>query len=296
MVSGDGCSADCRTAELRALCRTAPVLPLNASVSGTTVGGARGFASQCDPFVATPAAIYSFVPPSAGRLHVELDSADSLELSVYSACADDAAELRCERRRALDLDVTAAPLMVMVRGSDPLVEGPFTLRATFIPAVCGDGQRVGSEVCDDGNQVDGDGCSADCSAVDYAVVCAALPPLALGVTNGTTDGGNEYFDTTGACGAVNGAGRGRSYQFTAPSAGTLSLALTQPDADLIVAAYTGCAKPSEDHYVLCSNFAFPGTSEEARATLAAGQRITVTVQGFTTSDVGGYTLTTTFSP
>ncbi len=32
-------------------------------------------------------------------------------------------------------------------------------------ATCGDGMVSGSEVCDDGNQIDGDYCAADCSAV-----------------------------------------------------------------------------------------------------------------------------------
>ncbi len=33
------------------------------------------------------------------------------------------------------------------------------------PDVCGDGSTTGTEACDDGNEVDGDYCSADCSAI-----------------------------------------------------------------------------------------------------------------------------------
>jgi cysteine-rich repeat protein len=32
-----------------------------------------------------------------------------------------------------------------------------------VPAICGDGQRTGSEQCDDGNTANGDGCSAECT-------------------------------------------------------------------------------------------------------------------------------------
>ena len=41
-------------------------------------------------------------------------------------------------------------------------------------AVCGDGLRVGAEGCDDGNTVDGDGCSAVCS-VEANFECVAGP-------------------------------------------------------------------------------------------------------------------------
>ncbi|HTL36808.1 MAG TPA: kelch repeat-containing protein [Kofleriaceae bacterium] len=41
--------------------------------------------------------------------------------------------------------------------------------------LCGDGKRIGPEVCDDGNQVSGDGCSADCLSKETC--------------------GNEYVDT-----------------------------------------------------------------------------------------------------
>ena len=33
-------------------------------------------------------------------------------------------------------------------------------------ATCGDGIRSASEVCDDGNQRDGDGCAADCQSIE----------------------------------------------------------------------------------------------------------------------------------
>lgn len=46
--------------------------------------------------------------------------------------------------------------------------------------VCGDGQRADSEACDDGNVVGGDGCSADCFAVEADFVCPT--PGALCVT------------------------------------------------------------------------------------------------------------------
>lgn len=37
-------------------------------------------------------------------------------------------------------------------------------------SVCGDGVKVGGEDCDDGNVVDGDGCSGECRGQYYGVI------------------------------------------------------------------------------------------------------------------------------
>ncbi len=69
----------------------------------------------------------------------------------------------------LDVNVAAAPetpLLVVVRGATPKITGSFELVAHFEPAVCGDGMLAGAEACDDGNTEGGDGCSADCSALE----------------------------------------------------------------------------------------------------------------------------------
>lgn len=39
---------------------------------------------------------------------------------------------------------------------------------------CGDGVLDSGEVCDDGNNIDGDGCSADCSYIDPLYSCDSL--------------------------------------------------------------------------------------------------------------------------
>ena len=33
--------------------------------------------------------------------------------------------------------------------------------------ICGDGIRSAKEQCDDGNTVDGDGCSSDCKTIEF---------------------------------------------------------------------------------------------------------------------------------
>jgi fibro-slime domain-containing protein len=45
---------------------------------------------------------------------------------------------------------------------------------SYATGVCGNGELTDDEACDDGNSVDGDGCSADCLAVDPGYSCS--PP------------------------------------------------------------------------------------------------------------------------
>ena len=112
--------------------------------------------------------------------------------------------------------------------------GPFTLRATFTPAVCGDG-IVAGEACDDGNQVDGDGCSADCSTVEWPNLCAAMPTLSTASPNsGSTVGAPNLVNTDGYCTSIQGSAGERMFQFTAPSQGLLSLSLPETSANRIV--------------------------------------------------------------
>jgi fibro-slime domain-containing protein len=64
--------------------------------------------------------------------------------------------------------------------------------------VCGDGAVEGSEACDDGNVLPGDGCSADCLTVESGYKCPAtggactIPPVLC--PNATIDPGEECDD------------------------------------------------------------------------------------------------------
>lgn len=301
-LSGDGCSGDCLAGELAELCDEAEVIMSGDTLSGDTTDGLRGYPSSCDFYIATPVSTYSFDPPGAGRLRVHLisESDADLGLSVLSDCADGGSELGCQNLfgdDTLDIDVTGdvGPLLIQVRGASPNQAGPFLLDLSFTLAVCGDGEVVGGEVCDDGNVANGDGCSADCASVDWAFVCAALPELQIGAQTGDTSvDGTSYFDLAGICSFVGGGGREHAYRFEPPSAGTLSLVLTQPDANFSLYIADGCGPANEEDFVGCSNFAFPGRDEATDVPLSAGQVVTVVVDGFMASEEGPYTLTASF--
>jgi cysteine-rich repeat protein len=53
---------------------------------------------------------------------------------------------------------------------EPNYECPTPGQACVSLVVCGDGKLTGSEACDDGGKVDGDGCSAMCT-VELGYTC-----------------------------------------------------------------------------------------------------------------------------
>jgi cysteine-rich repeat protein len=48
--------------------------------------------------------------------------------------------------------------------------------------VCGDGIKAGTEECDDGNNIDGDGCNADCT-IGNNNNCSESTPFIDPITN-----------------------------------------------------------------------------------------------------------------
>jgi cysteine-rich repeat protein len=77
---------------------------------------------------------------------------------VTTSCSDPALDPRLEA--AADAGVV---LWIDVTAADAAMLGSYTLGISSEPLVCGDTLRIGPEACDDGNQIDGDGCSADCT-------------------------------------------------------------------------------------------------------------------------------------
>jgi cysteine-rich repeat protein len=61
--------------------------------------------------------------------------------------------------------VTMVPLLLDETATLTAFETPSTCRPDCTKPRCGDGILDGGEACDDGNTVDGDGCSADCKAL-----------------------------------------------------------------------------------------------------------------------------------
>ncbi len=264
-VSNDGCSSDCKNAELGPLCAAAEALVTGQTLQGTTLGGPTGYMGTCHNYNIIPTKIYSFLPPGPGTLSLTVSSAMNMDLVVLGDCADPASELGChadwEQPERLEIKLSAAPakpLLIEVRGHSVIDVGAFQLDATFTQALCGDGLVAGAEVCDDGNQTGNDGCSADCGAIEWPIVCAGLPALSTTAPNtGDTTKGKNLIGTDGYCSTFLGSDNEAMFRFTAPKKGTLSLTLPETTANFALSVLDGCGAPSEAAQLSCSNGGFP---------------------------------------
>ena len=117
-----------------------------------------------------PEAVYSITPPTSGLMTASTNNAltdlDTV-LYVLDACDDGASEIACNddveqgnTSSQVTWDATAGvTYYIVVDGYDNA--GGYELTVDI--AVCGDSTVAGDEQCDDGNEVSGDGCAADCT-------------------------------------------------------------------------------------------------------------------------------------
>jgi cysteine-rich repeat protein len=149
------------------------------------------------------------------------------------------------------------PLWMAVSGDTPawlLVQedtfgsgGAFQLSVDFTAAICGDGEVVLPEACDDGNTSAGDGCDDACQPEAGFDPCATAEVLEEGVTQGTTAWG-----TTASEGSCGGAGREKGYLFLPAASGQLELRIVSPryvtmyarQSCALASTEIGCVLPS----------------------------------------------------
>jgi cysteine-rich repeat protein len=293
--NGDTCSSDCKTVNYPASCAAAQTISNGVAVAGDTRTGLDGFFASCQGGFARTK-LYTFAPPGPGRITVTIDSTNAQIAAIRTACANDTSEIGCEldkpdRESPLVRQLTtAAPVTVSVGAFNVLEQGPFTVKVDFVPEICGDNIIAGREVCDDGNAVSNDGCSANCRAIEYSVYCANAPVLSTTSAN-TGDTTNAPFIFDNDCSAPV-TGRDRLYTFTAPRAGTLNLSLDQGQIDLGLAVFSGCGAPATLQQLACSSVL--GPNEEASVPMTAGQKVTVVVDGFSNRNFGPYSLAAMF--
>lgn len=168
------CSAACQ-GQIDAACGAAVIINATANTpvvkSGDNSDGTGLLAGVCSGG-GNNEDLYSVKIPAGndGVLHLALASATDLAMYIRSTCNAPSQEGCTDAfdggtDEVLDVLVTAGQtLTVIVDGSSYQGatgnQGPYTLTATFEPAICGDGNIVGTEQCDDGNMAAGDGCDS----------------------------------------------------------------------------------------------------------------------------------------
>jgi cysteine-rich repeat protein len=160
------------------------------------------------------------------------------------------------------------------------------------PAVCGNGKVEGGEICDDGNEDDGDGCSAKCT-VESAFEGDACPgkaipltpngQLLVGTATGSTKGAFNHYGS--ACGG--GSAPDVVYAITSPSSGKAIVTLTA-DFSAIVSARTTCALSTSESKCADVSSSTGGTTT-MEVPVFANTPVYLVVDGYGGS-AGGFTL------
>ncbi|WP_437648964.1 hypothetical protein [Sorangium sp. So ce362] len=142
----DDCDEPCAALVAAACAAAPPALP---EVSGDTSLGTNAFDADCTG--AGREDVYLFVAPEeqSGTLSVVLESDTDHGLYFRGVCEDPDTELDCAdgahggipESREIVL-IAGESVSLVVDAEAPGDEGPYTLRSTFTPAVCGDGTPV----------------------------------------------------------------------------------------------------------------------------------------------------------
>jgi cysteine-rich repeat protein len=195
-AGGDGCDATCKleTDTARDECATAPLVTLAANPDGTygttVVSGTTNLTHPPSPIHTLspcsstgPDGYYPFTAPISGVATASLTSATfRSSIGVRSGCLPSGAQLTCDDTtgnggQEITFSVTqGATYWLAVAGANlsggPKQLGRFTMDVKLVPAGCGDTFVNAPEVCDDGNTVSGDGCSATCTLEALAGISA----------------------------------------------------------------------------------------------------------------------------
>ncbi len=154
-------------------------------------------------------------------------------------------------------------------------------------AQCGNKIVDIEEECDDGNTIDGDGCSAQCvsEAVDS---CPGKPvtlmPGTIELVGNTSIANNEYFPIE--CGDMIGKGNEYVYAVTPTVGGTLTIQLASQFAGVLYARRT-CAGPYFNNQLECAH---TGNTSEIKLWVYAGATYYVFADGETNIEDGPYSL------
>lgn len=157
----------------------------------------------------------------------------------------------------------------------------YSLTVSCVDIVCGNGTRETGEMCDDGNVVDGDGCSAACT-VEMGYICSGTPSVCTAPAMNSTCGGATAItgDTTltterlalggprpmgTGCGSSSG-NNALYYAVTIPAFTRVDVQTT-PTADIVLLTQDACGAAA------CT---FRTDSSPERATLTNGTGSAVT--------------------
>jgi len=193
---------DCKfaCADLEAACASKSGLVDFATVGvlkGSTAMGTSVTSGECAGADA-PEVIFIGQSSQSGVLSINVPAGHAVH--VRRECDEEFSELACNDGSlpgaVVEVPMSSVSLTIVFEAIDPLQAGPFEAAVTVHPVGCGDGTRTGTEQCDDGNWIAGDGCDSACQA-ETGPLCAAAETLEIGATDGDFVGAPRSF--VGVC-------------------------------------------------------------------------------------------------
>lgn len=275
-------------------CLAPPSLLIGVTTSGSTAAHADQFSPACFSHDETGAdVVYVVEPPQAGMLTITLSSAHDLGLSLRQSCAPGLADLVCADAvgaggsEQISIEVRGGErLYVLVGGARGEDAGAFSLKAELSEVTCGDGVRAASEECDDGNTLDGDGCSSAC-AIEACLSDAET--IALGeepvlIAGDTSAAGAS--PVLASCSLLGASAPSLVYRVQAEQAGRVEARL-ESEADLLLSVRGACTQSDSER--VCVDGAQAGGVERLSTTVQAGESLFLIVGGYA-QDAGAFSL------
>lgn len=315
-TSGDGCSSTCKheSAGPGDLCSNAIEVALEqqdggtlykASVPGSTSTLFNQYAATCGGGSGADI-VYKVTSPTVGRVVARVTAPFQAVLSARTACGDLKTELACQDNTSSKTGASEVafpvfantPVYFFVDGFGGS-NGDFVLDVEVQTAFCGNGHAEYPEQCDDGNTVDGDGCSSTCTLDDPSTpsACPGMPYRLLNTASfaGDTSPLSDGISNATGC-ASTGGGPNAIYAITPAVSGAMKLDLIANFPNALLHIRRECVGTTNTSQFDCSAATEALTPITTSVPVFAEQTIFVLVDSDKAANSGLFTLNATLTP
>jgi cysteine-rich repeat protein len=266
-----------------------------------------------------PEHVYRLQPTGTGSLTIKVQGEGDLNPVAYlrSTCDDEESQISCApplgagKLIQTQINVVNGQEYFLVVDGASGSTGKYLVTLRLQPGgFCGDGKVGTNEACDDGNKVEGDGCSNNCQRIDGNPPSGdncpghpvhVWPGRTVTGTGSTSSNGNSWTNTGTSCTVstnnLNIAPE-HVYEVTPHASGTLRVNLSsEPGVNLMLIGRRTCTDPTSQSPSLsmCSNSGGPGGTEAMEFSVTSGKKVYVAVDGSggnieSSKNSGGYSI------
>lgn len=251
-VAGDGCSPTCTFEEV-GIVNNCPgqgigivgsgTSPRSISIAGDTTD-LSGTLAATGCIAGGYNAVYQFRSDIDGKLTAKLTASyaepvlqarsdcsktDLVAAGSQMACAERVGRPASNDPLVIEVPVEKGiPVFLNVDANKIGEIGPFRLDLTVVPAACSNDLVEGTEQCDDGNTVSGDGCSATCTLEATTTAADVCPGVPIVLTADPADANRFAGVVTSSTAALTGNYAGSCASTTSSQANDAVYAITAP--------------------------------------------------------------------